>query len=89
LGELLDLEEIGLDDNFFMLGGHSLLGAQLIARLRDAFGVEISLRTLFEGPTVATLSAEVERLAGNEETSGKQSPVPSCMTQEPCLDTNL
>ncbi len=43
LGELLDLEEIGLDDNFFLLGGHSLLGAQLIARLRDAFGVDIGL----------------------------------------------
>jgi amino acid adenylation domain-containing protein len=64
LGELLELEEIGLDDNFFMLGGHSLLGAQVIARLRDAFGVEIGLRSLFEAPTVAELSVEVERLAG-------------------------
>jgi amino acid adenylation domain-containing protein len=62
LGELLGLEEIGLNDNFFMLGGHSLLGAQVIARLRDAFGVEMGLRTLFEAPTVAALSAEVERL---------------------------
>jgi len=67
LGELLNLEEIGLDDNFFMLGGHSLLGAQLIARLRDAFGVDIALRSLFEAPTVAALSAELDRLAGNEE----------------------
>lgn len=62
LGELLDLEEIGLDDNFFMLGGHSLLGAQVIARLREAFAVQIGLRSLFEAPTVAALSAEVERL---------------------------
>jgi amino acid adenylation domain-containing protein len=68
LGELLDLEEIALEDNFFMLGGHSLLGAQLIARLRDAFGVDITLRSLFEAPTVAALSAEVERLAGQENT---------------------
>ncbi len=63
VGELLQLDEIDVDDNFFMLGGHSLLGAQLIARLRQAFGVEIALRSLFEAPTVAALSAEVERLA--------------------------
>lgn len=89
LGELLDLEEIGLDDNFFLLGGHSLLGAQLIARLRDAFGVEISLRSIFEAPTVASLSAEVERLTGNKETLAKSSPAPSRMTQGACSDTNL
>jgi acyl-coenzyme A synthetase/AMP-(fatty) acid ligase/acyl carrier protein len=79
LGELLDLEEIGLDDNFFLLGGHSLLGAQLIARLRDAFGVEIALRRLFEAPTVAALSAELEHLATNG-TLEKRSPAPPCMT---------
>jgi amino acid adenylation domain-containing protein len=88
LGELLDLEEIGLDDNFFLLGGHSLLGAQLIARLRDAFGVEISLRSLFEGPTVAALSAELDRLAENRETSESQSPVPPGMTQASCLNSS-
>jgi amino acid adenylation domain-containing protein len=62
VGELLHLDEIDVDDNFFMLGGHSLLGAQLIARLRQSFGVDIALRSLFEAPTVAALSAEVERL---------------------------
>jgi acyl carrier protein len=62
LGELLEVDEIGLDDNFFLLGGHSLLGAQLIARLREAFGVEVGLRTLFEAPTVETLAIEVDRL---------------------------
>ena len=63
LGELLKLEEISFDDNFFMLGGHSLLGAQLIARLRQTFGVEIGLRNLFGAPTVAALAAEVDRLS--------------------------
>ncbi len=45
-----------------MLGGHSLLGTQIIARIADTFGVDLTLRTLFESPTVRELAAEVERL---------------------------
>jgi len=58
---LLRLDRIGMEENFFALGGHSLLGTQLIARIRDAFGIDLSLRTVFEAPTAARLSAEVER----------------------------
>jgi len=62
LAALLGLERIGVLDNFFMLGGHSMLATQLIARLREVFSVQLALRTIFETPTVAGLSAEIERL---------------------------
>jgi amino acid adenylation domain-containing protein len=57
---LLHLNTIGMEDNFFMLGGHSLLGTQIIARVSEAFGIDLSLRTLFEAPTIRDLAAEVE-----------------------------
>jgi amino acid adenylation domain-containing protein len=62
LASLLDLDRVSVEDNFFLLGGHSLLGTQLIARIRDTFGVELGLRSLFDLPTVSKLSEQVETL---------------------------
>ena len=59
---LLGLSSVGVDEDFFLLGGHSLLFAQLIAALSDQVGVEVPLRAVFEGPSVRELAAEVERL---------------------------
>ena len=58
---LLNVEQIGIDDNFFLLGGHSLLGTQVIMRVVEAFGVEMPLRTIFNAPTVRLLSTEIEQ----------------------------
>jgi acyl carrier protein len=54
--ELLGVEKVGIHDNFFELGGHSLLATRIIARLRRAFSVKFSAATLFERPTVHSLS---------------------------------
>jgi acyl carrier protein len=62
VAELLDMQIVGGSDNFFLLGGHSLLGTQLIASIRESFGVELSLLSLFNAPTVAELSREIENL---------------------------
>ncbi|TGA85101.1 non-ribosomal peptide synthetase, partial [Streptomyces palmae] len=57
--ETLNLPTIGIHDSFFDLGGHSLLATRLISRLRRALGIELSVRDLFDTPTVAELSHRV------------------------------
>lgn len=58
--EVLKVERVGVNDEFLDLGGHSIVAIRLLGKLSRAFGVRISLRTLFDGPTVAQLAATVD-----------------------------
>jgi acyl carrier protein len=59
---LLELEQVGIDQDFFLLGGHSLLATQIIARIRADYGVEVPLRNLFNARTIEGISTLVEGL---------------------------
>ncbi|HEU4558056.1 MAG TPA: amino acid adenylation domain-containing protein [Longimicrobium sp.] len=64
---LLGAERVGAEDGFFVLGGHSLLATRVLSRVREAFGVELPLRAVFESPTLSALAAEIDRLRGTGE----------------------
>jgi acyl transferase domain-containing protein/acyl carrier protein len=75
--ELLGIEGIGANDNYIELGGHSLLAGQIIGRLRDRLKTPISIRSLFEFPTVSELSLHVEAVRltfddGDDDSSSEE-----------------
>ncbi|MEL7037157.1 MAG: amino acid adenylation domain-containing protein [Cyanobacteria bacterium J06592_8] len=60
--EVLKIEKVGIYDNFFELGGHSLLATRVNSRLREAFQIDIPLRTIFEKPTIFRLAERISTL---------------------------
>ncbi len=73
--EALGIPDLGLQDNFFRLGGHSLLAAQVVARLARENGLALTLRSVFEAPTVETLAALVEKQQP-EDVAALHAPIP-------------
>jgi len=76
--EALRVERLGVEDDFFALGGHSLMATGLLARVQEVFGLELPLHRFFEMPTVARMAAEIEASARAEAGADAQpiEPVP-------------
>jgi acyl carrier protein len=62
ISQILGREDVGVDDNFFLIGGHSLLGTQIVLRAREDFGVELTLLHLFQAPSIGMLATTIEQL---------------------------
>jgi len=64
--EILAVEKVGIEDDFFILGGHSLKAIQLISKIRQTLEIEVSVRQLFNHPTIAQLVKEMSQSLGDE-----------------------
>jgi amino acid adenylation domain-containing protein len=91
--ELLKIPVIGVDQNFFDLGGHSLLVLQMVARIRRTQGVELPARSVFEAPTIAALAQEVEKARTHglivRSTALHRDPNPRRSTQQEAMINQL
>lgn len=69
--ELLGVEQVGVHDDFFKLGGNSILAVQLLSRVRESFGVEVPLGAIFDVPTVASLVVQIVQGQARQLDSGE------------------
>ena len=77
-GQVLDIENIGVQNSFFELGGHSLLATQVVSRLQEVFQIELPVRELFEYPTVEALAKRLDQLRKGD----KKREIPPLMPME-------
>ncbi|WP_308117531.1 non-ribosomal peptide synthetase [Streptomyces anatolicus] len=85
VAEVLKVTRVGADDNFFALGGHSLSAIRLLSLVRETFGVELSIRTVFEAPTAAGLAAHIEGAEGRRRAlapAERPAELPLSLTQQ-------
>ncbi len=81
--EALGVSQVGLSDEFFAVGGNSLVAVQLIAQVRKELGVRLPMRSIFENPTVAGIATLIEQIRGAAQQDGKPSSVTAPLTVVP------
>ncbi len=91
--EVLSLEQVGIHDNFFDVGGHSLMGMRIFSKIQKHYRINLPMATLFVAPTIATLAVEVEKLtntsdAGQSDTTAATDAIASATKQSRIGDTS-
>ncbi|MET8091481.1 amino acid adenylation domain-containing protein [Micromonospora sp. NPDC005220] len=85
VADVLTVDRVGIDDDFFALGGHSLSAIRLLGRIRETFGAELSIRTVFETPTIAALAGRLDGTAARRralEPRTRPAELPLSLTQQ-------
>jgi amino acid adenylation domain-containing protein len=79
ISDVLKVPRVSVHDDFFHLGAHSLLGAQIVAHVRDIFGAELRLLDVFDAPTVAQLSTRIEQALARKVSAMNEAEVDAAM----------
>ncbi|HHI69984.1 MAG TPA: hypothetical protein ENJ91_03195, partial [Rhodobacteraceae bacterium] len=82
-GEILGIDDIGIDDDFFALGGHSLNAVRMFGRVRKEYGVNLPLATLFEAPTIGLLSKHIKSEAGISDDTAENGATETSVIRRP------
>jgi acyl carrier protein len=87
--KVLKLNQVGIHDNFFHLGGDSLLATQVVSRVRDAFKLDLPLRTLFEAPTIEGIAQTLEDLRDKRDGTQAAQLAPVALEESRAQRTNF